>query len=182
MDVDELLEVAQELGVRNKQRRVRPFTHQEVEIVVHDVLNALSYVHLDSSPFRVLNRLIYEVISATALLSYKISNDGDAPRIGMKKSATIPSMSASASAGSNKKPSKRLSSLNLRALNGVSFPKSPSNSGKPKRLTKSSSSTSSKTPSTNEDQMQFSLISVEDASPEVLESMEVAANIHDEEC
>ena len=150
IDVDELPEVAQELGVRDEQRRVRPFTHQEVEIVVHDVLDALSYVHLDSSPFRFSNRLIYEAIPATALSSYKIFNDGDAPRIGMKNSATMPSMSASASAGSNKKPSKKLSSLDLKAVNGVSFPRSPSNSGKPKRLTESSSSTSSKTPSTDE--------------------------------
>lgn len=35
---------------------------QEFGILFSDVIDALSYVHLDSSPFRCLNRLIYEAI------------------------------------------------------------------------------------------------------------------------
>ena len=47
----------------NEQLCVKLNTHQEVELVVHDVLDALSYVHLDYSPFRILDFFIYKAFN-----------------------------------------------------------------------------------------------------------------------
>ena len=47
----------------SNEEHVKLITHQEVGIVIHDVLDALSYVPLDCSPFRGLDCLDYEALN-----------------------------------------------------------------------------------------------------------------------